>query len=407
MERPGGGGGGVKVATVMSDIKVKEEEYHIYASKTSHFTIHGSGFMSMLDPSEKPVVVLAEVPEGAFTVGPSYAQEATETYRDPAWTDESITLWLKEGKKWANVLDSEQKAIHVISIDTGAGPKTFGAPGIEVARVRADDDSVKCDDSCYYAMDGTCDEEPWGTDYYSSYGYSSDDLFSNYGSYGSYAGYSGDSWSSDLGGQYGFVAACDPGTDCSDCNANIVLDGDCSNTCKHARDGVCDDPRIPNFAVCKHGTDCQDCGPWGATNSTSIASSADAYSWSSYWDRYYESSDEADWYGYGDDDFFVNDDDADLWAGQENNRQGRYPTFVDHKSTHREEEGAGSMFMDILWAVVVLIGGSVSLGFCLLAYRHLKGGGGAAIPYNPVSADEDQLEMASLKQDVTPDVITT
>lgn len=43
-----------------------------------------------------------------------------------------------------------------------------------------------------------------------------------------------------------------------------VKEGACSNTCRHARDNVCDDPRFSG--ECPSGTDCQDCGPWGEAN---------------------------------------------------------------------------------------------------------------------------------------------
>jgi len=49
----------------------------------------------------------------------------------------------------------------------------------------------------------------------------------------------------------------------------LTADGACSNTCKFARDGVCDDRRA--LGVCDDGTDCQDCGPWNHSNYTLVS----------------------------------------------------------------------------------------------------------------------------------------
>lgn len=48
----------------------------------------------------------------------------------------------------------------------------------------------------------------------------------------------------------------------------MVHEGKCTNSCKFARDGTCDDRR--NSGVCPDGTDCQDCGPWGSSNFTQV-----------------------------------------------------------------------------------------------------------------------------------------
>ncbi|CAN0051077.1 unnamed protein product [Choristocarpus tenellus] len=48
---------------------------------------------------------------------------------------------------------------------------------------------------------------------------------------------------------------CEIGTDCTDCNVQMVTEGSCTNTCMYARDGMCDDPRLGG--TCASGTDCQ------------------------------------------------------------------------------------------------------------------------------------------------------
>lgn len=52
----------------------------------------------------------------------------------------------------------------------------------------------------------------------------------------------------------------------------------------------------------------------------------------------------------------------------------------------QEAPGAGTIFVDVLWAMVVLVGCSMSLGGCMVAYRHFKAGGGGAPMYLPVQA---------------------
>lgn len=55
-------------------------------------------------------------------------------------------------------------------------------------------------------------------------------------------------------------------------------------------------------------------------------------------------------------------------------------------SLFQEAAGAGTIFVDVLWAMVVLVGCSMSLGGCMVAYRHFKAGGGGAPMYLPVQA---------------------
>lgn len=52
----------------------------------------------------------------------------------------------------------------------------------------------------------------------------------------------------------------------------------------------------------------------------------------------------------------------------------------------QEAPGAGTIFVDVLWAMVVLVGCSVTIGGCMVAFRHFKAGGGGAPMYLPVQA---------------------
>jgi hypothetical protein len=372
-------GNGIKVASVLEDPVVTEEENHIYASRSKKFTIHGSGFVSMLNSELAPKLEIARLPSMAYEI--------------TSWLSTSITLQLKEGEKWGTVDEGEQLFLKVSSIDTGAGIVELGSGGVTVATIFPDRADDLCDDSCYFANDGNCDEpsssgggggwsstSPWYSDDDSNY-YSDYPSFMNY-----YMG------SDDL------IPAwlCDPGTDCTDCSSKPVIDGTCENTCVHARDGNCDDPRVEFGGWCPLGTDCQDCGPVNASNYTE---NEDFYS-----PAYYMS----DSYWYNDDDgsFFL---DSSAILGQEGNAKAPYArTFEDHISYHHDQEGAGSIFMDVLWAVVLLVGGTVSLGFCMIVYRHVKSGGREASSYLPVEQEAEQ-ELTSLNRNVgvTPEVVHT
>ncbi|MCO4773312.1 MAG: hypothetical protein KDA24_24975 [Deltaproteobacteria bacterium] len=71
-----------------------------------------------------------------------------------------------------------------------------------------------CDDSCQFANDGDCDENPP-------------------------------------------LQICATGTDTTDCRG-----GGCSDTCGAAFDGECDDGGPGSITnICSVGTDCSDCGP--------------------------------------------------------------------------------------------------------------------------------------------------
>ena len=106
-----------------------------------------------------------------------------------------------------------------------------------------------CDDTCFKAKDGNCDDGSPGT-----------------------------TWEK----QHPSSIPCQRGTDCSDCGSSNG-GGSCSNeckctdTCKYARDGECGDGRPLVYdgkldrawwdigaeigANCARGTDCADCGP--------------------------------------------------------------------------------------------------------------------------------------------------
>ena len=63
-----------------------------------------------------------------------------------------------------------------------------------------------------------------------------------------------------------------------------------------------------------------------------------------------------------------------------------HPMLVFLPLVTQENAGAGTIFVNVLWAMVVLVGCSMSLGVCMVAYRHFKAGGGGAPMYLPVQA---------------------
>lgn len=52
------GGQGVKIATILEDPVVNPGEMHIYTTHTKHFPVRGTGFLSVLDPSRPPSIVI-------------------------------------------------------------------------------------------------------------------------------------------------------------------------------------------------------------------------------------------------------------------------------------------------------------------------------------------------------------
>lgn len=390
-------GKGVKVATILEDPKVMEADRKIYASHTKSFLVKGSGFVSIQDPGTAPTILLDGISSSIYMI-----QEN--------WHNGMFNLQLM-GEAWATVAEGETKIIRLMSINTGAGFIEFPG-GVKIAEVRPDDSSTLCEDSCTYANDGTCDEagaglgsSSWGyynSDYsdmmYQQYGWGYDDdansfmATNDYSNMYRYAGYdfTYHSYSMTDDAFYNGLAACDPGTDCTDCGVKFVNDGACENTCPHARDGSCDDPR--SGGVCPAGTDCQDCGEWGDAGSNFTDTSV--YVSNSWFD---------------DDDWEMMANDDALLYGQEMNAQPLYKrNWNDHHAIHKEADGAGTIFVDVLWAMVVLVGCSVSVGGIMVAYRHFKSGGGGAPMYLPVQA-MDEVELSrrgnSAGIETTPDVV--
>lgn len=72
----------------------------------------------------------------------------------------------------------------------------------------------------------------------------------------------------DDGGPGSDFSLCSLGTDCNDCGPRSSGGGGgggsdgCTNTCRFASDGDCDDGGAgSDFSLCDLGTDCNDCGP--------------------------------------------------------------------------------------------------------------------------------------------------
>ncbi|CAM9791922.1 unnamed protein product [Laminaria digitata] len=148
------------------------------------------------------------------------------------------------------------------------------------------------------------------------------------------------------------VPSCPIGTDCTDCGLQMVEKGKCLNSCKFERDGMCDDRRASG--VCPDGTDCQDCGPWGQSNFTAVS---------------HQLAIEA----YDDDDsgFLAPDLGHPMFDGQMSNGIGRYKrVFVEHRVTRKaRKNSAEGVFMETLWAAIVLVGFSVTAYITVLTVR--------------------------------------
>ncbi|CAM9704563.1 unnamed protein product, partial [Ectocarpus sp. 8 AP-2014] len=195
--------------------------------------------------------------------------------KEQGWTDETLTISLSTdpGAMWANVRAEDRTVeVKVVSIDTGGGEVFMPGGGVVIAEVRKDDATFNCEDSCVYANDGQCDEDRDGVEALNWSGAMTD---SNGES---------ESFTSQASGSRGYLdssampgedtddivlvhsPSCPLGTDCTDCGLELAEDGRCTNTCRFARDGVCDDRRA--VGLCADGTDCQDCGPWDQSNFT-------------------------------------------------------------------------------------------------------------------------------------------
>ncbi|CAB1117706.1 unnamed protein product [Ectocarpus sp. CCAP 1310/34] len=236
--------------------------------------------------------------------------------------DEEEVDYTSPGLKVATILDDpsvSESHLHVYASHTkhitiqGIGfLSTFNfhvkpkASGVVIAEVRKDDATFNCEDSCVYANDGQCDEIR---------------VTSSVAYLGSSSMLGGDSDDVILAD----APSCPLGTDCTDCGLELAEDGKCTNTCRFARDGVCDDRRA--VGLCADGTDCQDCGPWGQSNFTEASGGGGERVWESP-----TSLSEA----YDDDGFLANDPNHPILDGQAGNGIGRFKrVFVKHNSIRK------------------------------------------------------------------------
>ncbi|CAM9271661.1 unnamed protein product, partial [Choristocarpus tenellus] len=139
-----GGTRGITVAVVLNEPNVIEIDRKVYRTLTSSFPIIGSGFVSRLDYSKPPVIILDKIPPSSYDI-------------QPLWTDNILSLRLV-GEEWVSMPPRGNTPIKIVSIDTGAGVITFPDGGIQVARVEEDSSTTFCEDSCIYAINGNCEE---------------------------------------------------------------------------------------------------------------------------------------------------------------------------------------------------------------------------------------------------------
>eukprot|EP00903_Cladosiphon_okamuranus_P015736 g14524.t1 len=350
---------GLKLATILDDPFVMASQLQVYASHTKSITIQGSGFLSAFNHHDKPKVVLSPTNQAHYLV------------KDGEWTDSTITFSLSKdaGAKWADVLTGTVN-MKVVSVDTGGGPVSMPGGGIVIAQVRVDDETFICEDSCIYANDGECDENQTGIDGlgWSHYVAASNGKESyamspgvptslSSASRGGYLGYSSMLSASD--DKMAGAPSCPMGTDCTDCGLQMVEEGKCNNECMFARDGTCDDRRA--MGACPDGTDCQDCGPWGQSNFTSVDGAYASLQEDSTFDQ--------------DDVGFLADENHPLLVGQEANAMGRYKrVFIQHtKAIRKENDKAEGLFMESLWAAIVIVGVSVTTFMVILLVRCVRG----------------------------------
>ncbi|CAM9632037.1 unnamed protein product [Ectocarpus sp. 4 AP-2014] len=237
---------GLKVATILHDPLVFESHWHAYASHTKNINIHGIGFLSTFTSRVKPQLVLSPTLVGDYEI------------KSGRWTDKIVTISLSTdpGAMWADVRANDQTVeIKVVSIDTGGGQVFMPGGGAVIAEVRKD--VANCDDSCVFANDKQCDEVRDGVE-----------AMKRSGARGSRGHVESPAMPGKDSDDVILVNApiCQLGTDCTDCEFELAEGGRCTNTCRSARDGVCDDRRATG--LCADGTDCQDCGPWGHSNLT-------------------------------------------------------------------------------------------------------------------------------------------
>eukprot|EP00640_Fibrocapsa_japonica_P000471 CAMPEP_0113936124 /NCGR_PEP_ID=MMETSP1339-20121228/3090_1 /TAXON_ID=94617 /ORGANISM="Fibrocapsa japonica" /LENGTH=895 /DNA_ID=CAMNT_0000938473 /DNA_START=132 /DNA_END=2819 /DNA_ORIENTATION=+ /assembly_acc=CAM_ASM_000762 len=369
---------------ILMSVQVTESSKPIYAGLTQQLTFDGIGFEGGFGVSDFQIVV---------NLDPTPASD----YEVLAKSEKLVLLGLKEGKKWADVPAGETVPIKVVSIDSGAGEEQYNPP-VQIAVAQADpseDEDAhpgQCDDSCIYAFDGECDDPEndhvdhgfeWGEDDDYFYDYDDSDLYGDdYDFYYAGGGY----------GYYGYdtlnyIAACDPGTDCTDCGGFGVTEAtECDNTCRFSRDDYCDDPRGND--LCNMGTDCQDCGPVGADNFTA------------HWDTTWFDDDDDYFYMPGD---YEPYEDLDAEAASAAVVKSVQP---DSSELPADDVGSGgSSFMSIITAVACVIGAGVIVAGAVLGFRQLRSG--QSLPYLPVNrqAEEGGVEMGD-SVPLTPDVVT-
>mmetsp|Transcript_24787 Transcript_24787/g.55020 ORF Transcript_24787/g.55020 Transcript_24787/m.55020 type:complete len:936 (+) Transcript_24787:158-2965(+) len=390
---------GIRVAVVLADPSLTASTMNYHESQSKLIVIEGAGFTNVADLK---IMIRPSSPAAYTVIGVM---------------DDAIRVQLVPGNAWlpsfASLKDEEEGKnvpLQVASIDTGAGVITFADP-ITVGNIVKDREGVTCDDSCEFAFDGVCDDgtEPNDEYYYENYfQYEDDDQGGLYYD-DDYAGDDvRDDQTDDINEEedaYGVayddyymenedyeVSACVEGTDCTDCGGvdaiidySKPLEGDtyveCTNTCTYSRDGICDDPRGTQY--CEIGTDCQDCGRVGFGNSTTF----DDDGW---WD------DDDDYWNFNDGNFL------DQTEGLEANR---------HKvKVYRpmEEEGAASMFLYTLEAMVYAVGAIFLAASLYLLSRWYHG---ESVPFlNAFNRElnEREFEMRTpQRMPVTPDSFRT
>jgi hypothetical protein len=183
-----------------------------------------------------------------------------------------------------------------------------------------------------------------------------------------------------------FLAAiCDVGTDCTDCGGPThpteIKYVECDNSCQWSNDGFCDDDRTSG--LCSAGTDCHDCGPVGASNFTSLF--GDDWEWNS--------ESESFW-----------DDDDNYWPGDD---ELAYAPMDSLEDKGRMNDGAGSLFINAMQAIVYFVGIVFCTGGCFIGFKMYQG---EAPPMAFPMADEpdeskDRLIVSGRANvPVTPDV---
>ncbi|KAJ1436837.1 hypothetical protein B484DRAFT_344871 [Ochromonadaceae sp. CCMP2298] len=388
-----GGEDGIRVAVVLTDPSLYASTVNYHETQSKLIVIEGQGFTNVADLK----IIIRPSSPGAYKV--------------IGVVDDAIRVQLLPGLDWLPSfmsLKDEDKSVllQVSGLDTGAGQITFADP-ITVGTIVKDREGVTCDDSCEFAFDGVCDDgsEPFDEYYYENYfNYMDDDMGGNYDygyGYGEEDAYGEfyDDFYGDLEDDYYMendnyqVSACVQGTDCTDCGGvDAVIDyslplgpnsdmEECTNTCMYSRDGICDDPRGTQY--CEIGTDCQDCGRVGFGNSTTF----DDDGW---WD------DDDDYWNFNDGNFL------DQTEGLEANR---------HKvKVYRpmEEEGAASMFLYTLEAMVYAVGAIFLAASLYLLSRWYHG---ESVPFlNAFNRElnEREFEMRTpQRMPVTPDSFRT